>query len=163
MKVDIAIELPGDGEDARDLAVRIAVGVGTAADEVRAPLVRLNQEFIGAGIVEQAFLRKDTDFEIDCPGVILLELPDGAKSLEADARVDLHMGAHPRGALQDSLLERAAGAAIDVVLAEGALGRRHFVDGLAERSVLRLATVEDAGFVEMNMRLDEARDDESPG
>ena len=57
-----------DREDARDLAVRIAVGVGAAADQIGALLPGLDQQFLGAGIVSQALLREDADLEIDRPG-----------------------------------------------------------------------------------------------
>ena len=43
MKIDIAIELLRDREDARDLPMRIAVGIGTPADHVGALLARLDQ------------------------------------------------------------------------------------------------------------------------
>ncbi len=66
------------------------------------------------------------------------------------------MRAHAHGAVQDGLFERAAGASVDVVLRERALGGGHFGDRFVERALLRSAAVEDAGLVEMDMRLDEA-------
>ena len=72
MKVDVAIEFLRDREDARDMAVRIGVGIGTPADQVRALLARFDQEFFGARIVEQSFLRKHADFEIDRPSIVAL-------------------------------------------------------------------------------------------
>ena len=81
MKIDIAVELPRNREDARNLPVRIAVGIRTAADEVCALFARRDQKLLGARIVEQAFLRKNTDFDVDRPGVVLLEPPDGAETL----------------------------------------------------------------------------------
>ena len=80
MKVDIAVELPRNREDARDLPVRIAVGIGTAADEVCALFARRDEKLLGARIVEQSFLRKNADFDVDRPGVVLLEPPDGAET-----------------------------------------------------------------------------------
>ena len=163
MKVDIAVELPRDREDARDLTVRIAVGIGAAADQICALFARRDQQLLGAGIIEQTFLRKHADFDVDRPGVVAPEPPHGLKSVEADARIDLDMRAHARGALQDRFFQRAAGAQIDVVLAEGALGRRHLGNRLRKRSVLRFAAIEDAGLVEMDMRLDKTGDDEPAG
>ena len=58
MEVDIEIEALRDREDARDLPVRIGVGIGTAADQVGAALAGLDQQFLGAGIVDQALLRE---------------------------------------------------------------------------------------------------------
>ena len=73
------------------------------------------------------------------------------------------MRAHARGPLQDRLFQRAAGAVIDVVLAERALGRRHLGDRLRERSLTRFAAVENAGLVEVNVGLDKAGNDEPAG
>src|SRR5580658_8434004 len=158
MKVDIAVELPRNREDTRNLSVRIAIGIGTAADEVGALLARRDEKLLGARIVEQPFLRKNTDFDVDRPGVVLLEPPDGAEPFEPDARVDFDMGAHAHGALQDRPFQRAAGALINVVFAERALGRGHLGDRFGKRSLPRLAAVEDAGLVEVNMCFDEAGD-----
>src|SRR5580692_8163352 len=66
------------------------------------------------------------------------------------------MGAHAHGALQDRPLQRAAGALINVVFAEGTLGRGHLGNRFGKRSLPRLTAVEDAGLVEVNMRFDEA-------
>ena len=68
--------------------------------------------------------------------------------------------AHAHGALQDRPFQRAAGALINVILAEGALGRGHLGNRFGKRPLLRFAAVEDAGLVEMNMRFDEAGDDQ---
>ena len=81
MEIDVEIEAPRDGEDARDLPVRVAVGIGTAADQVGARLASRDQQFLGAGVVEQSLLRKHADLEIDRPGVVALEAADGARSL----------------------------------------------------------------------------------
>ena len=70
MEVDIEVEALGDREDARDLLVRLGVGIGTAADQVGAVLAGLDQQLLGARIVEQALLRKDADLKIDRPGVV---------------------------------------------------------------------------------------------
>src|SRR3984957_19090891 len=159
MKVDIAVELPCNFENARDLPVRIAVGIRTAADEVGALLARRDEKFLGARIVEQAFLWKHTDFDVDRPGVVLLEPPDGAKAVQPYARVDLDMRAHAHGALQDRPFQRAARPSINVIFAEPAPGRSHLGNCFGKRSLPRLAAVEDAGLVEVNVRLDETGDD----
>ena len=160
MKVDVAVEPPRNREDTCDLPVRIAVGVGTAADEVGALFARRDEKLLAARIVEQSFLRKNADFDVDRPGVFLLQPPDGAEPFEPYARVDLDMRAHAHGALQDRPFQRAAGPLINVVFAEGALGRGHLGNRFRKRSLLRLAAVEDAGLVEVNMRFDKAGDDQ---
>ena len=95
-------------EDARDMAVRIGVGIWTPADQVRTLLARFDQEFFGARIVEQSFLRKHADFEIDRPSIVVLQSVDRAKAPKSDARVDLDMRAHAHGPLQDRFFQRAA-------------------------------------------------------
>src|SRR6516164_10614098 len=147
MKVDIAVKPPCNCKDARDLSVWIDVGIGTAADEIGALLARLDQQFLGAWIVQQAFLRKNADLDVDRPGVVLLEPGNGMKSLEAYSRIDLDMGAHAQGALQDRLLQGARGAPIDLVLAERSFGSRNLGDRLRKRALPGLAAVEDAGLV----------------
>jgi hypothetical protein len=62
-----------------------------------------------------------------------------------------------RGALQDRLLERAAAACVDVLLGEAAFGGRHLRNRLLQRAEPALAASEQAGFVEMDMRVDETR------
>ena len=63
--------------------------------------------------------------------------------------------AHPRGALDDGFLQRAPPALVDVVFGKGALGGCDLHDRFLQRPLLRLATIENAGFVEMDVRLDE--------
>ena len=157
MKVDVEIEAARDGEDARNLRRRIGVGVGAAADDVGALLAGLDQQFLGAGIVGQALLREHADLEVERPGVIALEGAYGVEAVEADARVDLDMGAHARRALDDGFLQGALRARVDVGLGEGALGRGHRFDRFLERPALAIAAVENAGLVEMDVGLDEAR------
>jgi hypothetical protein len=52
-------------------------------------------------------------------------------------------------------------ARIDVLGRERFLGPGHLVDRLVEIPLLRLAPVEEAGFIEMDVGLDEARGDEA--
>ena len=70
--------------------------------------------------------------------------------------IDLHMGAHMSGALDDRALQGAPRAGIDVLLGEGGLGRRHRGNRLLQGAVLAAAAVGDAGLVEMDVGVDEA-------
>src|SRR3954464_14902863 len=158
MKVDVEIEAAPDGEDGRSLRRRIGVGVGAAADDVGPLLAGLDQQFLGAGIVGQAFLREYADLEVERPGVIALEGAYGVKALESYARVGLDMGAHARRTLDDGFLQGALRARVDVGLGEGALGRGHRFDRFLERPALAIAALENAGLVEMDVGLDEAGD-----
>src|SRR5262249_13344183 len=122
VEIDVEIEGLGDREDAGDLLVRLGVRIGTSADELGPLLARGDQKLLGARIVDQAFLRKHANLEIDRPRIIALEPRDRVEAAEPDARIDLDMRAHARRALHDRLLERAAPARIDVLLGEIALG-----------------------------------------
>src|SRR5262245_45784302 len=76
MEINIEIESLGDCKDARDLPVGVTVGVRAAAKRIRTGLACRYQQVFSAGIVEQAFLRKHADVEIDRPAVVLLETLD---------------------------------------------------------------------------------------
>ena len=101
-------------------SIGCGIGVRAAADQVGAFAAGLDQQLLGAGVVEQAFLREHADLEVDGPGEIARELADGAEPFQADARVHLDMGAHVHGAAGDSPLQRATGPLDDVFLGEGA-------------------------------------------
>ena len=156
MEVDIEIEFVGDRKNAGNLIAGLGVGIGTAADQIGTVPAGLDQELVGTGIVEQAFLREDANFEIDRPGIIVFQLLDRIETAQPDARIDLHMRAHARRTLQDRFFERALRARIDVFFGKVALGRRDRGDGVIERAAFGPATIENAGFVEMNMRFDKS-------
>src|ERR671930_1382898 len=82
MKIDVEIETAGNVEDARDLPVRVGVGIRATADHVGPLLAGLDQQFLGAGIVGEALLGKGADLQINRPRVIALELAHGMKTLE---------------------------------------------------------------------------------
>ena len=132
MHVDVDVVVARQFEDAVDLARRIAVDIGRAADHAAAALEPLDQKFVGAGIVEQAFLRKHAKLQVDRPGIFLDQRQHAFEPAQADARIDLDMGAHVRGALQDRLLQRAHGAGVHVFRRESGLGLGSFGNGLVE-------------------------------
>ncbi len=160
VEVDVEVEPAGEVEDAGDLGVGVAVDIGGAADEVAAGFEGGGEHVLAAGIVEEAFLGEGAEFEVDGPGVVALEALQGADAGQADAGVDLDMGADAGGALQDGALEGAAGAGVDVVLGEVALGGGDGGDGVGQRA-LAWAAIEDGGFVEVDVGLDEAGADEA--
>ena len=102
MQVDIDVEFLRQVEQPFDLRIRVGVGVGTAADQVGAVAQRRDQQFLGAGIVGQPLLRKGADRKIERPGIVALQRLDRLKAAQADARIDLDMGAHARGAINGS-------------------------------------------------------------
>src|SRR3974390_820797 len=50
---------------------------------------------------------------------------------------------------------------MDIVFREAALRGRYFANGFTQRAFFRSATLADAGLVEMNMRLNKAREDQT--
>src|SRR5262249_6009161 len=78
------------------------------------------------------------------------------EAAQPDAGVDLEMGTHMGGAVENAALERALGARVDILRRERRLQPRDLADGGVEIAVVGVAAIEDAGLVEMQMRLDEA-------
>ncbi|HEY6702982.1 MAG TPA: hypothetical protein VI010_02705 [Xanthobacteraceae bacterium] len=106
-------------------------------------------------MVGQALLGKGADLQIDRPRVIALELAHCMEALEPDARIDFDVGSHAARAVDDRFLQRVPSAVINVGFAEGALGRGNRCDRFLERAVLAVASLENAGFVEVDVALDE--------
>jgi len=107
MHVYVDVEFAREFEHAVDLSVRIAVGIRCRADDAAAAPQGLDHQRIGARIVEQPFLRKDADLDVDCPPVFFDQRPDPFETAQADAGIDFELRAHMRGAVQDRFLERA--------------------------------------------------------
>ena len=160
MHVDIGVELARHLEHAIDLAGRIGVGVRCCSHHATPAFETREHQLVGAGIVEQTLLREDADLEVDRPGIFLDERQDTFEAAQPDHRVHFQVGAHVRGALQDRLLEGAAGALVDVVRRESGLRLGHLADRLFKIAAIGGAAVENAGFIEVDMRLDEARRNE---
>ena len=156
MQVDIDVELLRQIEQFFEMRVRIGVHIGTAADRLAAVAQRCDQKFFGAGIVGQAFLRKHADRQVDRPGIVALQRLDRLEAAQPDARIDLDMGAHPRGAVHDGALEHPRAAGIDVLDGEIALHGGDRGDRLADGGMVVPAAAEQAGLVEMDVGVDEA-------
>jgi hypothetical protein len=60
--------------------------------------------------------------------------------------------------VDDRFLQRVPSAVINVGFAEGALGGGNRCDRFLERAVLAVASLENAGFVEVDVALDESGD-----
>ena len=108
-------------------------------------------------VVEQALLGEDADLEVDGPLVLVDEGLDAVEAPQPHHRVHLQVGPHVGGALQDALLHRPHRPLAYLVGFEVLLGLGDLGDGLLQRSLDGLATVEQAGLVEVNVGLDEPR------
>src|SRR5712671_4671332 len=93
VQVDIDIELLRQIKYLFEMRVRIGVHIGTAADRFAAVAQRRDQQFLGPGIVGQALLRKHADREIERPGIAVFQRLDRLEAAQADAWIDLEMGA----------------------------------------------------------------------
>ena len=156
MHVDLGIVFARDGEDAIDLAARVAVEIRRRADRARAAAQALDQQLVGAGIVDQPLLRKHAEFDIDAPGVVTRQLLDRVEADHADTRIELDMGAHMHGTVADAALERLFASRENILDGELLFGRRGDPHRLGDRALLDMAAIHDAGLVEMDMGLDHA-------
>jgi hypothetical protein len=91
-----------------------------------------DHELVGTGIVEQPLLRKDADFKVDGPGIVLNEWLHPLEAPQPDDRIDLQMRAHVGGALQDRLLQRARGTRMDILGCESLFCPGNFPDRFLE-------------------------------
>src|SRR5690606_34979648 len=120
----------------------------------------LGEKLIGSRIIEQSFLRENANLEVYRPQVIFLELENCIEAPQSDERIDLDVSPHARRALNNGLLQNALAARVDILLRKFALELGNFRDRMRKR--LRMsAAVEDASFVQMNMRFYEAAENEA--
>ena len=155
MHVDIDVELARDREDAVDLPVRARIRVGRGADHAAAVAQRLDHQLVGAGIVQQPFLRKDADLDVDRPSVFFDQLAYAFEPAQSDAGIDLELRAHMRRAVEDAFLQRLLRARVDVFRGEALLGTRDLLDRFLQIALLGPAAIENARLVEMDMGLDQ--------
>src|SRR5690606_31784027 len=67
MEVDIDVIMPGEFENASDLALWIIIRVWAAANDIGTSLQRLDKKLIGSRIIEQSFLRENANLEVYRP------------------------------------------------------------------------------------------------
>ena len=161
MHIDFGIEVARDRKDPVDLTARVAVEIRHRADRPRAAAQALDQELFGAGIVGEPFLREHTQLDVHRPGMVAREPLDRFEPDHADAGIEFDVGAHAHRALRDATLQRALAAVVNVLDRKIALGGRGFPNRFRDGAFLDPATVEDAGLVEMDVRLDHAGNDEA--
>ena len=160
--VDVDVELARHLEHPVDLPRRVGIGVGGGADDPAAPLQPLHHELVGSRVVEEPLLGEDADLEVDGPPVLVDEGHDPLEAAEPDDRVHLEVGAHVGGPVAEALLQGPDRALAAVLGGELPLGLRDLLDRLLEVPARRLAALEDAGLVEVDVGLDEAGPDEAP-
>src|SRR5262249_35163268 len=71
--------------------------------------------------------------------------------------------AHPRGAVRDRTLDHAPAARVNILDGEVALHRGNGADRLADAAMTMAAAAEQAGLVEMDVGVDEARQHHAAG
>jgi hypothetical protein len=105
-------------------------------------------------------LGKDTDLDVHGPLVGLNEGQDALQATQPNTRVDFEVGAHEGGAVQDAFFQGAHGAGADVGGAELLLNCGHLFNRFVEVPFLCVASIEQTGLVQVDMRLHEAGTDE---
>ena len=162
MHVDVGIELARQLEDAMDLGGAVAVVAGRRSDDPRAVLQRLDHQLVGAGIVGQAFLRHDAELDVDRPLVLVDQRLDALEAAHPDLGIDFAMGAHAGGAVADALLDGGRRPLEHILDGHRVLDRRHALHREVRHALgVVFAAAEDAGLVEMDVGVDEARTDQS--
>jgi hypothetical protein len=114
------------------------------------------------GLFEQAFLRKNTDLDVDRPAVFPDQRLHALEAAQAYAGVHLDLGAHQHRAVHQGLFQRALAARVDILGGEGRLGPCNLADGFLQVAALGTTALEDAGLVEMNVALDQSRGNQPP-
>src|SRR5256885_1879966 len=76
VQVDIDVEPLRELKDLFEMRVRVGVNKGPAANGFAAAAQCRDQQFLGAGIVGQALLRKHADRKIERPGIVALQRRD---------------------------------------------------------------------------------------
>ena len=160
--VDVGVVLAREFEYTVDLRGAVGVVARRAAEHAGAALEALDQQFVRARVVGEAFLREHAHLDIDRPLVVAGERLDGLEAAHADARVDFDLCAHARGAVQDAFLQRAFGALVGVLVGHGVLDRRHALDRGVGCARLRGAPIDDPGLVDVDVGLHEARAGQAP-
>src|SRR5262249_2845575 len=160
--VDVDVELARQLEDAVDLPGLVGVVARRAADHPGAALEPLDQERIGAGIADQAFLGKDADLDVDRPAIVGDQRLHALEAAHADAGIDLDLRAHAGGAVLDAFFERARRPCAYVLDGHALLQRGDALHGTELAALLRRTAVDDARLVEVDMGFDQAGTDEMP-
>ncbi len=135
-----------------------------AADHVGAAFHRLAQQRFGAGVADNAELRKGDDLQLDYLGEAVPHLDQRLQRDQPAHAVDVDMGAHAGDAVGDRRGDDATGALGDLAGLVARLAGAQNGDRLVERArpVHRHALGEQ-NLVEVDVRLDEAGDAQPAG
>src|SRR5215510_7554130 len=155
--VDVYVELTSELEDPVDLPRMIGVVIGGRAYHTGTAFETFHQRGIGARGRGEPFLRKDADFEVGSPGILLCEYLERFHTLDTNWRIDLGVRANARRALLDAVLERLLRARINILHREGRLYRLNALHMIRRTSTrLRRTAVDDARLIEMDVGLDQS-------
>ena len=165
MDVDADTVLAGNAEDRVEMAVLVAVDadgiepahqVGTLGD-------RCVQQFGGARRAAHAALREGHDLDRDEVAEAFAHLQDLVEIAQPELIVDVDMGAHVQGAARHHLAHQiGAGFGFGQRARRADLAfRLDAVGHLVARGLVRHPGQAEQGLVEMNMSVDQRRQDES--
>jgi len=159
MDVDVDIIFAGELKDAADLAVGVGVVAWRAADDRGPASEAFNQQLFCTGVIGQPVLRED---DVDRPLIIGDQRLHPLEPAHADRRVDLDLGAHTRSAVKDALDQSMLGPASHVIDRKARLQRRDLPHRADVASGFGRTAIDDAGLVEMDVRLDQPAAGEPP-
>ena len=155
VNIDVDVEFASELKDPPDLTGVVSVVSRRAPDSSSAAFQRFDQQFVGAGIIGQPVLRKDADFDVDGPPVRGNKRLHSFKSAQPDGGVDLDLRAHPRRAVEDALGKRTFCPGAHILDGKAAFQRRNLFHRAYLAPSFGRRAVDDAGFVEMDVRLDQ--------
>src|SRR5579871_3362556 len=163
MHVDVSVELARQLENAPDLFRSVRVVARRCADDPRTSAQPFNEQFLRPRDISQPVLGKDTNLQIDGPPVVVGELFDRVKSSHPDQGIYLYLGSNMCRASKDAFLQRALRARVNILLRNLRLDRRRVRHRVDVAPGLRRTPIEKVGFVEVNVRFDEAAADKASG
>jgi hypothetical protein len=155
VKIHVHVEFLGQVKNQLHVAVGVRVGVGAAAHQVGSLVQGLAQQVVGGHFLGQTLLGKSTQLDVDGGGVGLAHTPQGRQRAQAGPWVGFDEGAQAHRALFNGHFDYPAGPRKYVVLGEIGLGFLGYFGGFL-LAVRIWAAVQDTGFVEVNVRFEEA-------
>jgi len=162
--VDVEIVLLGKIEADVDVRSRVRVGVfvpGQPADHVAALFERLVEQFGGARIAHDSFLREGDDLDIAKARVFLAHEQQSLRGAQAANRSDIGEQAEERRSILDPGLDHAPGALRHLPRVVFALEVIGDLDRLRQRArYVRPHDFAEQRLVGMQMKVDEARNDQ---
>ena len=115
----------GSIETPVDVAALVLVHIGAPAQHRQSHLQRFPQQALGHVVVEQAFLRKRHQLQVQHPGAFRLHPLQRLDPAQPHIGIDLHVRPHGRATMAHGIPERPTRTLINIVHREGLFQLRH--------------------------------------